>query len=158
MSKWRCMGTEGQSHSLTLVQGHSDIKIKTCLFFFLFFFFCCFVLFLFFFVFFFFCFLFFVFLNSLANLSQISYGAFTAWKNESLFSGLDHMITVAAMTIYGKYPSKLFSETKRPMTLKLDMQWDSSPTKFVQMMTFGWPWSVLRQGQFWSRAFVWKKA
>ena len=35
----------------------------------------------------------------------------------------------------------------------------SSTTKFVQMMTLGWPWPVLRQGQIWSpyAFFIWEK-
>ena len=28
--------------------------------------------------------------------------------------------------------------------------WYSSTTKFVQTMTLGWPWLILRQGQIWS--------
>ena len=36
------------------------------------------------------------------------------------------------------------------MTLKLGMQhWCSSTIKFVPMMTLGWPWPNLRQGQIW---------
>ena len=30
----------------------------------------------------------------------------------------------------------------------------SSTTKFVQMMTLGWPWPILRQGQIWSFMFL----
>ena len=30
MSKWNYMSIEDQGHSLTLAQGHSDMKIKTC--------------------------------------------------------------------------------------------------------------------------------
>ena len=32
MSKWNYMSIQGQGHSLTLAQDHSDIKIKTCFF------------------------------------------------------------------------------------------------------------------------------
>ena len=49
------------------------------------------------------------------------------------------MTKMAAMPIYGKNPSKIFfSGTGGPIS-----------TKFVQMMTFKWPWPILRQGQIW---------
>ena len=51
------------------------------------------------------------------------------------------MKKVAAMPIYGK-TLKIFSGTKWPITLKLDMQhYGLGSTKFVQMMTCGWTWS-----------------
>ena len=33
----------------------------------------------------------------------------------------------------------------------------SSTTKFVQMMTLGWPWPILRQGQIWSLMLLYGK-
>ena len=33
----------------------------------------------------------------------------------------------------------------------------SSTTKFVQMMTLGWPWPILRQGQIWSLMLLYRK-
>ena len=35
--------------------------------------------------------------------------------------------------------------------------WNSGPSWFVQMMTLGWPWPILWQGQIWMHAFVWGK-
>ena len=37
-------------------------------------------------------------------------------------NGLCHMTKMAAMSIYGKKTFKIFSRTKKPMTLKLGMQ------------------------------------
>ena len=53
-------------------------------------------------------------------------------------NGPGHMTKMAAMPIYGKNLKKIFSETKRPMTLLCSIEC-SSTTKFVQMMTLGRP-------------------
>ena len=54
---------------------------------------------------------------------QISYDVSMGWGNESLFKRSWSMTKMAAMPIYDKNLKKLFfSETKRPMTLKLSMQ------------------------------------
>ena len=42
-----------------------------------------------------------------------------------------------------------FSGTKRPMTLVCSIRC-SSATKFFRMMTLGWLWPILQQGQIWS--------
>ena len=64
-------------------------------------------------------------------------------------NGPDHMTKMAAMPIYGKNIKKSYS-------LEPNGRWPwnlvccigcSSTTKFVQMMTLGWPWSILQQGQ-----------
>ena len=34
---------------------------------------------------------------------------------------------------------------------------ETRPTKFVQMMTLGWPWPILRQGQIWSIMLLYEK-
>ena len=48
---------------------------------------------------------------------------------------LGHMTKMASMPIYGKNPSKIFSEISRPMTFELGISIShSGPTKFVQMM------------------------
>ena len=63
-----------------------------------------------------------------------------------------HMTKMATMPIYGKNPSKnlpTFEPVERfPRNLVCSI-WDSSPLKFVQMMTLGWPWPILRQVQIW---------
>ena len=66
------------------------------------------------------------------------------------------MTKMADMPIYGKNLKKSSSEPKGrwPWNLVCNIG-SSSTTKFVQMMTLGWPWPVLRQGQIWS-PFVWE--
>ena len=55
-----------------------------------------------------------------------------------------HMTKMAAMSIYGKTPSKIQNQR----ALGLGMQhWGLGPNKFVQMMTLGWPSPFLLQGQ-----------
>ena len=62
------------------------------------------------------------------------------------------MTKMAAMAIYGK-------NLKKSSSLEPIGQWPwnfvcvigcLSTTKFAQMMTLGWPWPILRQGQIWS--------
>ena len=48
-------------------------------------------------------------------------------------NGPGHMTKMAATPIYGENPFKIFSRTRRPMTLGLGMH-DVGPTKFVRMM------------------------
>ena len=43
------------------------------------------------------------------------------------------MTKMAAMSIYDKNPSKIFSEISRPMTVKLGIQY-WGPTNFIQML------------------------
>ena len=67
-------------------------------------------------------------------------------------NGLGHMTKMAVMSTYGKNIKKFsFPEPKglRPRNLVCSIGC-SSTTKFVQMMTLGWPWSILGQGQIWS--------
>ena len=67
-------------------------------------------------------------------------------------NGPGHMTKMAAMPIYGKNLKK--SSSPEP---KGRWPWNlvciigcSNTTKFAQMMTLGWPWPILRQGQIWS--------
>ena len=62
------------------------------------------------------------------------------------------MTNMAAMPIYGKNLKK--SSSSEPID-----QWPwnmvssivcASTTKVVKIMTLGWPWPILRQGQIWS--------
>ena len=66
-------------------------------------------------------------------------------------NGPGHLTKMAAMAIYGKNLKKSSSPEPRG-------QWPwilvcligcLSTTKFAQMMTLGWPWPILRQGQIW---------
>ena len=83
-------------------------------------------------------------------------GGTKVWSN-----GVGHMTKMAAMPIYDKNIKKnIFSGTKRSINLKVGMQhWvlEYSTTKFVQMMTLGWPWPNLWQGQIWSLALLYGK-
>ena len=74
-------------------------------------------------------------------------------------NGPGHMTKMAAMLIYGKNLNK--SSTPEP---KGRWPWNmvcsmgcSSTTKFVQMMTLGFPWPILRQGQIWSLMLLYAK-
>ena len=64
---------------------------------------------------------------------------------------LGHMTNMAAMPIPGKNLKK--SNSPEPID-----QWPKnlvysimcgSTTKIIQIMTLGWPWPILRQGQIW---------
>ena len=74
-------------------------------------------------------------------------------------NGPGHMTKMAAMPIYGKNLKK--SSSPEPKG-----QWPGilvciigclSTTKFAQMMTLGWPWHILRQGQIWSLMLLYGK-
>ena len=60
-----------------------------------------------------------------------------------------HMTKMANMPIYGKNLKKSSSpEPKDRWPWNLVCSFGcTSTTKFVQMMTLGWPWPILRQGQ-----------
>ena len=74
------------------------------------------------------------------------------WGNESLFNVPGHMTKMATMPLYGKNLKKSSSlEPKGWWLWKLVCSMGCScSTKVVQMMTLGWPWPILRQGQIWS--------
>ena len=65
------------------------------------------------------------------------------------------MTKLAAMPIYGKNPSKI-SRTSGSIAVKLCIIvcsiGDLGPLYFIQIMTMGWPWPVLRPGQIWKNA------
>ena len=74
-------------------------------------------------------------------------------------NGPGHMTKVAAMPMYGK-------NLKKSSSLEPKGWWPwnlvciigcSSTTKFAQMMTLGWPWTILRQCQFWSLMLLYGK-
>ena len=67
-------------------------------------------------------------------------------------SGPYHMTKMAAMPIYDKKLKKSSSPEPKgrwPWNLVCSTEC-SSTTNPVQMMTLGWPWPILRQGQIWS--------
>ena len=62
-----------------------------------------------------------------------------------------HMTSMAAMPIYGKNIKKFSSPEPIDQWL-----WNlvcsivyASTAKFVQIMTLGWPWPILHEGQIW---------
>ena len=74
--------------------------------------------------------------------------------------GPGHLTNMAAMPIYGKNLKKSSSAEPKgwwPWNLVCIIGC-SSTTNFSQMMTLGWPWPILWQGQVWvPYAFVWEK-
>ena len=75
-------------------------------------------------------------------------------------NGPGHMTKMATMPMYGKNLKK--SSSPEP---KGRCRWNficsmgcSSTTKFIQMITLGWPCPILQQGQSWSLMLLyWKK-
>ena len=69
------------------------------------------------------------------------------------------MTKMAGMPIYGKNLKKISSPEPKglwPWNLVYSIGC-SSTTKFVQMLTLGWPWPILQQGQIWSHTFLFGK-
>ena len=74
-------------------------------------------------------------------------------------NGPDHMTKMAIMPIYGKNLKKSSSPEPKgqwPWSLVCSIRC-SSTNKFVQMMTLGWPWLILRQGQILSHMLLYGK-
>ena len=69
------------------------------------------------------------------------------------------MTNMAAILIYGKnlkkssYPEPI---DQWPWNLVCNIVYGST-TKFIQIMTLGWPWPILRQGQIWSHRLLYGK-
>ena len=132
MSAWTYMNIKGQGHKLTLVQGYSDSTVSNFF--------------------------------SLGTTKPIEANFHVkppmdgGMKIDS--NGPGHMTNMAAMPTYGKNIKKSSSQEPKgqwPWMLVFSIGY-SSTTKFVQMMTLGWPWLILRQGQITSlMLFVWEK-
>ena len=80
------------------------------------------------------------------------------WDGETKVcsNGPGHKTKMAAMPIYGKNPKKSSSPEPKgqwPWNLVCIIEC-SSTTNFAQMMTLGWPWPILWQGQIWSLMFL----
>ena len=74
-------------------------------------------------------------------------------------NALGHMTNMAAMPIYGKNLKKSSSPEpidRWPWNLVCSIVYGSS-TKVVQIMTLGWPWLILCQGQIWSHRLLYGK-
>ena len=73
---------------------------------------------------------------------------------------LGQMIKIFVIPIYGQNPLKKYSQDlkgQRPWNLVCSIG-DSGPTRFVQMVTFGWSWPILnmKSKQFISKFKYWK--
>ena len=78
---------------------------------------------------------------------------------KSCSNGLGHMTNMAAMLIYGKNLKKSSSPEPIdwwPWNLVCSIVYRST-TKIVQIMTLGWPWPILCQGQIWSHRLLYGK-
>ena len=74
-------------------------------------------------------------------------------------NGPGQLTKMAAMPIYGKNLKQSSSPEPKgrwPWNLVCSIGC-SSTTKFVQIMTLGWPWPILRQGQIWSLMLLYGK-
>ena len=74
-------------------------------------------------------------------------------------NGPGHMTKMAVMPIYGenlKKSSSLEPKGRWPWNLVCSIGC-SSTTKFVQVITLGWPWPILQQGQIWSLVLLYGK-
>ena len=72
---------------------------------------------------------------------------------------LGHMTNMAAMPIYGKNLNKSSSPEpidRWPWNFVCSIVY-ASTTKVVQIMTLGWPWHILRQGQIWWHRLLYRK-
>ena len=122
------MKIKGQGHSLTLVQGHSDSTFSN------------------------------FFSWETARPIEAKFYVESQWNGGTKVysNGPGHM---TKMAIYGK-------NMKNSSSLEPICRWPwkfvcsigySSTTKFVQMMTLGWPWPILRQDQIWSIMLLFRK-
>ena len=72
---------------------------------------------------------------------------------------LGHMTNMATMPIYGKNLKKSSPPEaidQWPWKLLCSIVY-ASTTKVIQIMTLGWPWPILRQGQIWSHRLLYGK-
>ena len=69
---------------------------------------------------------------------------------------LCHMTKMAAMPIYGENLKKSSAPEpvdRWPWNLVYSIVF-ASTTKIIQIMTLGWPWSILHQGQIWGKVKI----
>ena len=98
--------------------------------------------------------------NHWANQSQISYGASMGWENYSL-------LKLSSPETKNKNKNKNKTKKKQKnKKKKKKKRWPwilvciigcSSTTKFAQMISLGWPWPTLWQGQLWSLMLLYGK-
>ena len=66
---------------------------------------------------------------------------------------LGHVTKMAIMPLYGKNPSKIFSETRRPMTFKVGIQLVTSALQNLLTLTYFMARSTLLPN-----TFIWENA
>ena len=97
--------------------------------------------------------------NSWAIWNQSSYETWGRMGMKIYTNELGHMTNMAAMPIYGKNLKKSSSPEPIdwwPWNLVCSIVYGST-TKIVQIMTLGWPWPILCQGQIWSHRLLYCK-
>ena len=67
---------------------------------------------------------------------------------------LGHMTNMAAMPIYGKNLKNLLLQNQSTDDLET---WYVALSKIVQIISLGWPWLILRQGQVLSHKLLYGK-
>ena len=97
--------------------------------------------------------------NSRAIWNQSSYESLKGNRNENLYKRVGSHDQHGRHAIYGKNLKK--SSTPEPIDW---WPWNlvcsivcGSSTKFVQIITLGWPCPILRQGQIWSHRLLYGK-
>ena len=133
MNTWTYISIKGQGHLLALFQDHSDSTFSN-----------------------------FFFLET-AKPIETKFQIEPTWdRGTKVYSngpGPGHMTNMAAMPIFDKNLKKSSSLEPRdrwPWKFVCCTEY-SSTTKFIQMMTLGWPWPILRQGQIWSPMLLYGK-
>ena len=125
------MSIKGQGHSLTLVKGHSDFNVKTCFS-----------------------------QKQLGDLEPKFKWKLEGKKGMKIYTNeMGHMTNLAAMPIYGKNIKKSSSPEpidRWPWNLVCSIVYGST-TKVIQIMTLGWPWLTLCQGQILSHRLLYGK-
>ena len=123
MSTWTYMNIKGQGHSLTLDQGHSDSTFSN------------------------------FFSWEAARSIEAKFHVDPPWDGgmKVCSNGPGHMTKMAAMPTYGKNMKNSSLCNQRGWwhwKLICSIRYlNTTCTKFVQMMTLGWPWPILWQGQ-----------
>ena len=130
MSTWTCMNIKSQGHSLTLVQCHSVSTFWN-----------------------------FFYLETASQIEAI-------FHVELSLMGERKFVQIVQVTWQVWPPCPYIVKLKTFSSLEPKGRWPwksvcsigySSTAKFIQMMTLGWPWHILRQGQIWSLMLLYGK-
>ena len=102
-----------------------------------------------------------IFSSETTGLIEAKFHMQSSWdgRTKVCSNGSGHMIKMAAMSISVKNLKKSSSPEPKgwwPWNLVFSIVY-SITTKIVQLMTLGWPWPILRQGQIWSLMLLYGK-